>query len=366
MPSMTLTILPISPDWLPMELTEAWSCSPLLLVSTTEFLDTSSTICTRVAIEPMLSIIVVRRDIASSTDCSRVSPFWEVCTRVALICWIDDEVSSTLAASASAVRASACIWAAICTMVADVCSVELVWASAPLAIWTEEAEISSADVATVREEVEIWPTTVRRFLTIWRIECSSHPISSRDWLLMSAERLPFDTCSASMPRLSSGLAISRARSTASARPTATVTAVVRRMIERASVVIWAAPVALLSLPSWPIANQPCRPVSTRTAAKPEMIFRRMVQSRILCMIVWVIADSRGRGAGRVQRQRKVEKNDQAIVQVDDARQIGGVRRLFFARGRPQPVRRQLLHLGHRVHQQPKHPTPDFAHDDPRR
>ena len=50
---------------------------------------------------------------------------------VALICWIEAEVSSTLAASASAFRASACICAAISTMVEEVSSVELIWASAP-------------------------------------------------------------------------------------------------------------------------------------------------------------------------------------------------------------------------------------------
>ena len=49
---------------------------------------------------------------------------------------------------------------------ADVSSVELVWASAPLAICTDEAEISSAELATVRDEVEICPTTTRRFFTI--------------------------------------------------------------------------------------------------------------------------------------------------------------------------------------------------------
>ena len=38
----------------------------------------------------------------------------------------------------------------------QVSSVELLCISAPFAIWVELAEISSADVATVREEAAIW------------------------------------------------------------------------------------------------------------------------------------------------------------------------------------------------------------------
>ena len=72
---------------------------------------------------------------------------------VALICWIEAEVWSTFAASASAFLARCCICEAISTMVDEVSSVELDWVSAPLAIWVEEAAISSADVATAREEV---------------------------------------------------------------------------------------------------------------------------------------------------------------------------------------------------------------------
>ena len=56
----------------------------------------------------------------------------------------------------------------------------------------------------------MWPTITRRFFTIWRIECSSQPISSRDWLRMSVVRFPLDTSSASIPSFSSGSAMSLA------------------------------------------------------------------------------------------------------------------------------------------------------------
>ena len=148
----------------------------------------------------MFSIMVPRVPVARSTADSSTSPFCAVCTRVALISWIDADVWSTLAASASALRARCCIWAAISTMVEEVSSVELLCISAPLAIWVELAEISSAEVATVREETAIWVAISRRFLTICRIECSSQPISSRERLRMSAVRSPLETCSASTPR----------------------------------------------------------------------------------------------------------------------------------------------------------------------
>ena len=171
---------------------------------------------------------------ASSTARRSTSPFWAVWARVTLICWIDAEVWSTLAASASAFRARCCIWEAISTIVLEVSSVELDWVSAPRAIWVELAEISSALVATVREEVEIWAAIDRRFFTICRIECSSQPISSRDWLRMSAVRSPLETCSARTPRLVSGSAISRARSSAVPTPSSAATSITSRMLVRAS------------------------------------------------------------------------------------------------------------------------------------
>ena len=73
----------------------------------------------------------------------------------------------------------------------------------------EEAAISSAEVATARDELVIWLAIWRRFFTICRIECSSQPISSRDWLLMSVVRSPLETSSQRMPSWVSGSAISR-------------------------------------------------------------------------------------------------------------------------------------------------------------
>ena len=156
--------------------------------------------------------------VARSTAPSSTSPFCAVWASVALISWIDAEVWSTLAASASALRARCCICDAISTMVDEVSSVELLCISAPLAIWVELAEISSAEVATVRDETAIWVAMSRRFFTIWRIECSSQPISSRERLRMSVVRSPLETCSARMPRLVSGSAMSRDSASASATP----------------------------------------------------------------------------------------------------------------------------------------------------
>ena len=168
-------------------------------MSATDCWLTWSTWCTRLAIDPTFAIMVLSVVVACSTAPSRTSPFRAVCVSVALICWIEAEVWSTLAASASAFLARSCIWAAISTMVEEVSSVELDWFSAPLAIWVEEAAISSADVATARDELVIWVAIWRRFLTICRIECSSQPISSRDWLLMSVVRSPLETSSQRMP-----------------------------------------------------------------------------------------------------------------------------------------------------------------------
>ena len=75
--------------------------------------------------DPTLSIMALSVVVACSTESSRISPLRAVCLRVALICWIEAEVSSTLVASASAFLASSCIWAAISTMVEEVSSVEL-------------------------------------------------------------------------------------------------------------------------------------------------------------------------------------------------------------------------------------------------
>jgi len=213
---------------------EIWSRSPCCRVSLTERRLTSSTVCIRPAISPTLPIISPRVPVAVSTARRRTSPFWAVCVSVTLICWIEAEVWSTLAASASAFRARCCIWEAISTMVLEVSSVELDWASAPRAIWVVLAEISSALVATVREEVEIWPTIPRRFFTICRIECSSQPISSRDWLRMSAVRSPFETCSARTPRLVSGSAMSRASRSARPTPRMAVTSSIISRLARAS------------------------------------------------------------------------------------------------------------------------------------
>ena len=116
---------------------------------------------------------------------------------MALISWIEADVSSTLAASASAFFARCCICAAISTIVAEVSSVELDWVSAPRAIWTVVLEISSAEVATVRLADVIWVTISRRLFTICRMMCSSQPTSSRDRLRMSTVRSPLATCSAS-------------------------------------------------------------------------------------------------------------------------------------------------------------------------
>ena len=138
-----------------------------------------------------------------------------------------------MAASASAFLASACIWAAISTIVDEVSSVELDCASAPLAIWVVEAEISSVEVATVRDVAEIWPTILCRFLTICRIVCSSQPISSRVMLLMSTVRSPFETASAARPSRVSGSAISRARNMLVATPTTTAPARRARIMVRA-------------------------------------------------------------------------------------------------------------------------------------
>ena len=68
---------------------------------------------------------------ASSTAPISTSPFSAVCVRVALISWIEAEVWSTLAARASALRARCCIWEAISTIVDEVSSVELDCISAP-------------------------------------------------------------------------------------------------------------------------------------------------------------------------------------------------------------------------------------------
>ena len=183
---------------------------------------------------PTLWIMVPSVAVASSTAPSSTSPFCAVCASVALICWMEAEVWSTLAASASALRARCCIWEAISTMVDEVSSVELDCISAPFAIWLEEAEISSAEVATVREETAIWVAMSRRFFTICRMECSSQPISSRDRLRTSVVRSPLDTCSARIPRLVSGSAISRASARASPMPSAMVSARTRRIAERES------------------------------------------------------------------------------------------------------------------------------------
>ena len=61
----------------------------------------------------------------------------DVWVSVALISWIEADVWSTFAASASALRARCCIWEAISTIVDEVSSVELDCISAPLAIWVE-------------------------------------------------------------------------------------------------------------------------------------------------------------------------------------------------------------------------------------
>ena len=128
-------------------------------------------------------------------------------------------------------------------MVDEVSSVLLDWVSAPRAIWVEEAEISSAEVATARDETVIWVTIWRRFFTIWRIECSSQPTSSRDWLLISAVRSPLDTCSARMPSRVSGSAMSRASASAVTRPTRTVRTRVPTIISRESWNSWSAALA---------------------------------------------------------------------------------------------------------------------------
>ncbi len=84
-PSITLTILPISSDRSPIEPIASWSRSPLWRASSTDCRLTWSTWCTRAAMAPTFSIIVVSVPVARSTAPSRTSPFWAVWTSVALI-----------------------------------------------------------------------------------------------------------------------------------------------------------------------------------------------------------------------------------------------------------------------------------------
>ena len=197
--------------------------------------------------EPTFSIMVPRVPVASSTARMSTAPLSAVWVRVALISWIEAEVWSTFAASASALRARFCICEAISTMVDEVSSVELDCISAPFAIWDEEEEISSADCATAREETAIWVAISRRFFTICRIECSSHPISSRDLLRMSVVRSPLETCSARIPSWVRGSAISRARPRARSTPAPIVTAMKTMIMVRESWKICSA--ARTSLPA---------------------------------------------------------------------------------------------------------------------
>ena len=200
---------------------------------------------------------------------------------------MEADVWSTLAARASALRARCCICEAISTIVEEVSSVELLCSSAPLAIWVELAEISSAEVATVRDDTAIWVAISRRFFTIWRIECSSQPISSRERLRMSAVRSPLETCSARMPRVVSGSAISRDRASANTRPMPIVRTSSIRMALRESLTICSAAAkspdpSRLMRASASSARQPSSAVRPSTRAKPVRIFRRIVQSLMTC------------------------------------------------------------------------------------
>ena len=225
-------------------------------------------------------------------------------------------------------------------MVDEVSSVELDCISAPLAIWVEEAEISSADIATARDETAIWVAISRRFFTICRIECSSHPISSRDWLRMSVVRSPLDTCSARMPRLVSGSAMSRARPRPSRTPAPIVKTIMTRMVVRESWKICAAAAASLpaelSRSSALSACHPSRVVSARTPVKPVRIFRRIVQSLIVCCQALPIVLILGRGRSSVQQQHlvQIQQHDQPGVPAGDSgEEIGLGGHHFFRRRR---------------------------------
>ena len=117
-----------------MEAMHSWSRSPLSRVSTTDCWLTWSTWWIRAAMAPTCSIMVPSVPVASSTARMRTAPLSAVWVRVALISWIEAEVWSTFAASASALRARLCICEAISTMVEEVSSVELDCISAPFAI----------------------------------------------------------------------------------------------------------------------------------------------------------------------------------------------------------------------------------------
>ena len=144
----------------------------------------------------MFSIIRVRVLAAPSTTLTSWSPFWAVCASVALISWMEAEVSSTLVARPSALVESCCIWAAIWTRAAEVSSVEVDWVCAPRSISSVAAEICSAATASPRDEVAICVTSDRSLSTSSRIECSSQPTSSRERLRTFTVRSPFAMVSA--------------------------------------------------------------------------------------------------------------------------------------------------------------------------
>src|SRR5262245_33726160 len=178
----------------------------------------------------------------------------------------------------------------ICLMDCAVSSAALACRWAPLVMSVALPEMRPADDATARDASAIWATSWRRLLTIPRIKCSSHPISSRLRLRMSIVRSPLEIRSEAIPRRSRGSAIRRASNKASSRPSATVAATMSAIAARESATIRLAVDAAgssrlrvatssCSAASLRVANQPSSAATLTTSAKPARILRRIVQSR---------------------------------------------------------------------------------------
>ncbi len=123
---------------------------------------------------------VIRRSVVvvSSTASSSTSPLAAVWSSEAFISSIEAAVRLTESASTSALRARLAICAAISTIVEEVSSVALLWLSAPLAMWSAAAEISSAEPATFCVVSRMREMMRRKLCTMVCIASSSWPVSS--------------------------------------------------------------------------------------------------------------------------------------------------------------------------------------------